>query len=82
VTAKLYLAGQPRGEVPATIEVFADHYALRIELSPADLPSSGEVHLAISFDKYFVPQQFGYNSDTRRLVIVMPEEVRLLSQAR
>ena len=82
VSAKLYLAGQPPGEVPATIEASADHYALRIELNAADLPSDREVHLTISFDKYFVPQEFGYNSDTRHLVIVMPEEVRLLSQAR
>ena len=82
LSAKLHLAGQPPGEVPATIEASAGHYALQIELNAADLPSDGEVHLTISFDKYFVPQEFGYNSDTRRLVIVMPEEVRLLSQAR
>jgi hypothetical protein len=82
VSAKLHLAERPRGEVPATIEASAGHYALRIILNAAELPSDGEVHLTISFDKYFVPEQFGYNSDTRRLVIVMPEEVRLLSQAR
>jgi hypothetical protein len=82
VSAKLHLAGRPRGEVPATIEASAGHYALRITLNAAELPFDGEVHLTISFDKYFVPKQFGYNSDTRRLVIVMPEDVRLLSQAR
>ena len=82
VSATLYLAGQPRGQVPATIEASAGHYTLRITLYAAELPSDGEVHLTISFDKYFVPQQFGYNSDTRRLVIVMPEEVRLFSQTR
>jgi hypothetical protein len=81
VSAKLYLAGQPSGEVPATIGASAGHYTLSIELNAADLPFNGEVHLTISFDKYFVPREFGYNSDSRRLVIRVPEEVRLLSQA-
>ena len=78
VNAKLYLAGQSPKEVPATINAYAGDYALRIELNPADLPSDGEVHLKISFDKYFVPEELGLNSDARRLVIIMPEKVSLL----
>jgi hypothetical protein len=78
VNAKLYLAGQSPKEVPATIAAYAGDYALRIELNPADLPSDGVVHLKISFDKYFVPQESGLNLDARRLVIMMPEEVSLL----
>jgi hypothetical protein len=78
VNAKLYLAGQSPKEVPATINAYAGDYALRIELNPADLPSDGEVHLKISFDKYFVPEELGLNSDARRLVIMMPEKVSLL----
>jgi hypothetical protein len=33
--------------------------------------SDGEVHLTISFDKYLVLQEFGYNSDTPRLVSLL-----------
>ena len=33
--------------------------------------SDGEVHLTISFDKYLVSQEFGYNSDTPRLVSLL-----------
>ena len=78
VDAKIDFVGRPPEEAPATIEEFADHYVLRIELNPASLRPHGEVHVRISFDKYFVPEEFGLNSDTRRLVIMMPETVRLI----
>ena len=81
VNTKLYLAGQSPKKVPATINSSAGHYALRVELNPAELPSDGEVHLKISFDKYFVPIELDLNSDARRLVIRMPEKVSLLQQA-
>ena len=81
VNATLYLAGQSPKEVPAKIDAHAGHYALRIKLNPADLPFDGEVHLKIAFDKYFVSHDSGLNSDARRLVIRMPEEVSLREQA-
>jgi len=82
VSARLYLAGQSPKEVPATINAsHAGHYALSIELNPAALPSDGEVHLKISFDRYFVPEELGLHLDPRRLVIMMPGKVSLLSQA-
>jgi len=81
VDAKIQFREQAPEEVPATIEASGDHYVLRIELNPADLRPDREVHVRISFDKYFVPEEFGLNSDTRRLVIMMPETVRLIRQA-
>jgi len=77
VTAQVYSGGQPLSEVPATIEASAGQYRLRTILNPAGLPPDGVIHLRLSFNSYFVPQKFGYTADARRLVIRMPEEVRL-----
>jgi hypothetical protein len=83
VSAKVYWAGRPQREVPATIEASAGRYRLRIELNSAGLPSHEveEVHLAISFDKYFVPHELAvlsHSPDLRHLVIRLPDEVCLL----
>jgi hypothetical protein len=78
LNATLYLAGQSPKEVPATIYADAGHYALRIKLNPADLPSDGEVHLEMSFSKYLVSKESGLNLGARRLVIMLPFEVRLI----
>jgi hypothetical protein len=79
VTATEYFAGRSPQEVPATIDASPADYTLRIELNAADLSSDREVHLRILFNKYFVPSEFGLNSDTRRLVIAIPEKICLLS---
>jgi hypothetical protein len=78
VKVKAYFPAQPSRGVPGTVDASADHYTIRVELNSAALPSIGEVHLIVLFDRYFVPQKLGYDSDTRHLVIRMPEEVRLL----
>jgi len=78
VRAQLYVTGQHPIEAPASITVSGGEYTLSIKLSPTEIPADTDVQVRVSFDRYFVPKELGLNSDTRRLVISVPDQIRLL----
>jgi hypothetical protein len=53
-------------------------YRITIALDKAHLPSSGDVQIHLQFGKYFIPKEVGYNEDTRQLVFMAPQRIRLL----
>jgi hypothetical protein len=64
-------------EVAATLTQATGEYKLSIQLDPADLPTDGDVQVRVMFDNYFVPSERGLGSDTRRLVIMAPQQIHL-----
>jgi len=81
VRAQLYVPGQHPIEAPASITVLGSEYTLSIKLSPTEVPADKEVQVRVSFDKYFVAREIGLNPDARQLVIMAPDQIRLLPQA-
>jgi len=55
-----------------------DSYEIIVDTNGAIADLNGNVEIALSFGRYFVPQEEGMNSDTRRLVVLAPDRVSLL----
>lgn len=53
-------------------------YEIIIDTNGAIADLNGDVEIALSFGRYFVPKEEGMNSDTRRLVVLAPDRVSLL----
>jgi hypothetical protein len=53
-------------------------YKAAIHLDPTQLPADGDVKVRLSFDKFFVPSEIGFNADTRQLVVMTPIQIKLL----
>lgn len=53
-------------------------YEIIVDTNGAIADLSGDVEIALSFGRYFVPKEEGMNSDTRRLVVLAPDRVSLL----
>jgi hypothetical protein len=77
--ARIYLNRHPLGEAFARLAESAGHYTLTVALARSKLLPDSNIRLALSFDRYFVPEKLGYGSDSRHLVIPMPKEIRLLT---
>ena len=53
-------------------------YKAVIRLGGAKLPVDGDVKVKLSFDRFFVPKEIGFNADPRQLVVMTPKQVTLL----
>jgi hypothetical protein len=71
------------GEVPVefTLPLVAEQatqYKAAIHLDPTKLATDGDVKVKLSFDRFVVPRDIGFNADTRKLVMMTPKKVTLL----
>ena len=68
--------------VPSRATIHPDEsYEIRIDLSGAKLPESGQVRMELSFDRYFIPKDLGINPDPRKLVLQFPTSSSLTPAA-
>ena len=67
---------QTREESVTTIKP-SPQYRIMFRVNPDTLTGS-LTRLRLSFDKFFVPKEIGLNPDTRKLVLLKPDKIRLL----
>jgi hypothetical protein len=63
---------------PASFQRVDNGYEIRVNTSSIRLPPSGQVHIRLDFDSFFVPKTTGAGKDTRELVVKAPALVKLV----
>lgn len=79
--AELLSDNQPGKPVPATLATKGSAYRITIDLSSEDLSEANDVRIRLTFDTFFVPKKIGLNEDTRELVLLGPQKLRLAPAA-
>lgn len=75
VTAWLQLPDRDPEPLPAELKILSGRYELTIRCSPRVTSTDGTIHFR--FDDYFVPAELGGSKDTRQLVALSPDEIRV-----
>lgn len=82
VRADFCIDGEQPKPVSAHIQ-FPEHpqgtvdYAITVQLPRSEIPADKQVRVHLAFNRYFIPREFGYAPDDRKLVIMAPTEVLL-----
>jgi hypothetical protein len=81
VRAHVESVGHIRQAIPAHMTVTGEAYHIVADLASEDTPDSPTVLIRLDFDTFFVAKDncavFGVNQDMRRLVMNVPDKVRL-----
>lgn len=68
--------------LPASFQRNGNGYSIIIDTSSAKLPHSDSVRISLKFDTFFVPQKLGINNDGREIVIMKPNQVKMVKANR
>jgi hypothetical protein len=58
--------------VPSTLSLENGRYIISIDISSLEL---GDYSMELKFNDYFIPSELGINSDTRKLVLMAPDNI-------
>lgn len=61
-------------EIPCDVEIENERYKIMIDISNLD---AGPYRLEIQFENCFIPKELGINEDTRGLVIMAPDNIKV-----
>lgn len=75
VTAHLHLPGEDPEPLPAELKLLSGRYELTIRCPARESEAAGVIRFR--FDDYFVPAEIGPSKDTRRLVALAPDDIRV-----
>lgn len=73
-------SGRPGAALPSTFNVVANNFLLVIDAHAAADAAAGRKHVALTFDRFFVPKLIGLGTDIRELVIIGPTSWSLRAQ--
>jgi hypothetical protein len=70
----VHLPGKPGAPIPAILKRVESSYRIVIDARGAASAQPASVKIALTFDRFFVPNKLGINPDTRELVVWAPSK--------
>lgn len=70
-------AEKPVSELPLILKRIENRYQITIDARAAAISSKSSTNIRLTFDRSFVPNKMGINSDTRELVVLAPKRAEL-----